>query len=244
MTDPHQDKGVAEAQSFFPKFVRVRAHPNAFKKFQSAYRSLTERIPDLQGVRVLDAGCGVGCLEPALRPKNVYYVGLDACLDSLRAGQKRGVAGISVMADMGWIPFRDSSFHVAVGMASLEFCHDKSGVLREIRRILRENGKCYFEVRNGDFPLWHLPKILIRLLRGLGILAPLPAGELRDLGYDEWRKLLESEKFRILNSYDSVWPSDYGGFLTRVKNKMISGLRAVLPREKHYSVGFLCEVMR
>jgi ubiquinone/menaquinone biosynthesis C-methylase UbiE len=108
--------------------------------------------------RVLEIGVGTG-LSFAHYPPEVELVGVDPSAPMLRrararAGQLgRGVTLIEAPAEE--LPFEESSFDTAVSLAVLCSVRDPAHALRELRRVLRPDGRFIFleHVRSEDAKL-------------------------------------------------------------------------------------------
>ena len=89
--------------------------------------------------RVLDLGCGTGRNLP-LFDAQVRAVGLDPCLETLRAARRRSPATPLVLAVAERLPFRAGSFDTVV--SGLVFCSVAEPVraLGEVRRVLAPGG--------------------------------------------------------------------------------------------------------
>jgi len=89
--------------------------------------------------RVLDLGCGTGRNLP-LYPGGTRPVGLDPCLETLRAAHRR-VPGVPlVLGGAERLPFRAGAFDTVV--SGLVFCSvvEPSRAFAEIRRVLSPGG--------------------------------------------------------------------------------------------------------
>lgn len=101
------------------------------------------------GDRVLDVACGTGivarhALKKALPGGSV--VGSDINAPMLDAA--RSIASDLELTNIEWhlgdateLPFEDASFDVVLCQQGLQFIPDKSGVLREMARVLRPGGR-------------------------------------------------------------------------------------------------------
>lgn len=85
---------------------------------------------------VLDVGCGVRPYR-FLFGANDRYFGIDA-------GAKAGVAEPDVVGDVRHIPFRDSTFDMALGIHVFEHVREVRQLIREIRRVLKPGGVLLF----------------------------------------------------------------------------------------------------
>jgi ubiquinone/menaquinone biosynthesis C-methylase UbiE len=101
-------------------------------------RGILETLGPVDGLRILDLGCGKGRFARALSEKGARVVGMDlssamlaesTCVDRVRATARR-------------LPFRAGSFDAVVAVEVLEHLDPRSRgvVLEEARRVLRPGG--------------------------------------------------------------------------------------------------------
>ena len=89
--------------------------------------------------RILDLGCGSGSLPALLGSLNVF--GTDIDLKNARFP--------CACADSHLLPFAGGSFDLIICHHSLEHFGDLPGTVREIRRILRPEGRLFVSVPDG-----------------------------------------------------------------------------------------------
>lgn len=115
---------------------------------------LTFKSVSLDGSeRVLDAACGTGIVTRVAmeRFSNIRkMVGVDLNPGMLEvAGANTPKTNIPIewqQGDICALPFPDGSFDVVLCQQSLQFIPDKAAALREMRRVLADNGKLVFTV--------------------------------------------------------------------------------------------------
>jgi len=105
---------------------------------------------DVDGHRILDAGCGSGPLSAALIAKGAIMTGFDsspAMLDLAR--QRLGAAADLHVADLSKpLPFADDSFDDVVSSLVLHYLEDWSAPLAELRRVLKPGGRLILSVNH------------------------------------------------------------------------------------------------
>ena len=106
-----------------------------------------------KGVSVLDAGCGCGIFFYELQKMFSKLYGMDLRKDIAavkKCLKKDNIESNIVNGDIYKIPYKDSSFDCVVSMSVLEHIKDLEEPVREIKRVLKENGSfiCGFPVRN------------------------------------------------------------------------------------------------
>jgi SAM-dependent methyltransferase len=95
------------------------------------------------GQRILDLGCGSGSLPTQTAGLKVTGVDVD---DRALA---RNPSLPSACADSHRLPFAGDSFDLVICHHSLEHFHDVAGTVREIRRVLRPEGRLFVSVPDG-----------------------------------------------------------------------------------------------
>ena len=94
--------------------------------------------------RVLDLGCGAGSLQAQLAGLRV--IGVD--VDPKELARNRALA--SVCAESHTLPFAGRSFDLVICHHSLEHFRDAARVVREIRRVLKPQGRLFVSVPDGQ----------------------------------------------------------------------------------------------
>ena len=103
---------------------------------------------DVDGHRVLDAGCGSGPLTAALQAKGAIVTGFDSSREMIElARQRLGADADLHVADLsGPLPFGDDVFDDVVASLVLHYLQDWVAPLRELRRVLRAGGRVILSV--------------------------------------------------------------------------------------------------
>ena len=95
--------------------------------------------------RILDLGACAGWCSDLLGRLNRSAVAVDISLDMLRAARSRPGAPIRAAAgDMEQLPFRAATFHKAVCLSAVHHVPDLGKALREISRVLTDDGVALF----------------------------------------------------------------------------------------------------
>lgn len=109
--------------------------------------------------RLLDVGCGVGCLLNEANKKDLRVFGLDISYEALSKARLRLPTIKGCVADGEKIPFRNSSFDIVVSLGSIEhFLYPERGI-REISRVLKKNEYAILLLPNS-FSLENILKVL------------------------------------------------------------------------------------
>jgi ubiquinone/menaquinone biosynthesis C-methylase UbiE len=95
---------------------------------------------------ILDLGAGGCWCSDLLRRLNRRSVAIDISLDMLRTGRSRpGGADLwAVAGDLEHMPFRSAAFAKAVCLSAIHHVPDIAGALRELARVLRDDGVAVF----------------------------------------------------------------------------------------------------
>lgn len=99
------------------------------------------------GLRVLEVGCGTGRLAAAARAGGAQVIATDAVHQMVV--RAREVAP-GVCAALPELPFRDLSFHAAVGAFVINHVADPPAALGELRRVLRRGGRVALSCWDAD----------------------------------------------------------------------------------------------
>ncbi|HSW11779.1 MAG TPA: methyltransferase domain-containing protein [Solimonas sp.] len=172
-------------------------------------RELARHMRLQPGMRVLDAGCGIGGSSLWL----AQHHGAQVCGITLapnqveraqRASRESGIAATFSLGDFNATRFTDASFDAYWAMESLCHSPDKPQALREAARLLRPGGRIGIaEYLRRERPL---PPRQER-----GLLAWLRDWAIPDLGSeDEWRSWLAEAGFaeiEVVDITDNVRPS-------------------------------------
>ena len=112
-----------------------------------------QRVAGVSSFRtILDAGCGTGALLDDLRSIGRTTVGLDFIRDSLAYCRTRNLRNLT-RGSADTLPFVDGAFEAVFSLDTIEHIRDDKGVLREIHRVLSDNGYCLITVPAFPF-LW------------------------------------------------------------------------------------------
>lgn len=129
--------------------------PEAYAQWRSTWLgATTERLEQvavfelagsLEGLCVLDAGCGDGTYAIGAAARGADVTGVDLSAEVLRAARRRAVnANVQIAlieADVRKLPFADESFDVALAITVLCFVEDVDAALAELARVLRPGGR-------------------------------------------------------------------------------------------------------
>ena len=105
---------------------------------------------DVNGHRVLDAGCGSGPLSAALLAKGAVVTGFDASSAMVElARQRLGESADLHLADLSQpLPFADGAFDDVIVSLVLHYLRDWTAPLAELRRVLKPGGRLILSVNH------------------------------------------------------------------------------------------------
>ena len=113
---------------------------------------------ELGAERVLDIGCGTGCLAVLLAESGCTVMGADPAGASLAVARAKDVrARITwVHGDAATLPSFDADLAVMTGNVAQVFLSDEdwAGALQGIHAALRSHGHLVFETRRPDWRAW------------------------------------------------------------------------------------------
>ncbi|GAA4090582.1 class I SAM-dependent methyltransferase [Nonomuraea soli] len=110
---------------------------------------------DVNGHRILDAGCGSGALAAELRERGATVTGIDASAGMLAVARRRLGDDVELkVADLrDPLPFPDGAFDDVMASLVLHYLEDWGPTLAELRRILKPGGRLIASV-NHPFVEW------------------------------------------------------------------------------------------
>lgn len=121
------------------------------RKAETMRLVLGEALGDrLARADVLNLGCSTGLIDAHLAPWVATVAGVDIDEPGLKAAAALGL-GPRVgfyLADAMALPFADGSFDVVICSQVYEHVPDAHRMMREIERVLRPGGVCYFAATN------------------------------------------------------------------------------------------------
>ncbi len=122
-------------------------YPASLKKIERVFDFNRSKL------KILDLGCGDGRLSAELIEKGHEVSGVDVSSEGIEAARLKGINAIK--ADMEEkLPFPDSCFDAVLLLDTLEHLYDQEGIIREVHRVLKDDGKLiisypnHFDLRN------------------------------------------------------------------------------------------------
>jgi malonyl-CoA O-methyltransferase len=146
---------VSDKQAIEVAFDRAAKTYDAHAQFQRDVADwlMSEIESDLTGKHFLDVGCGTGYVAKQLIARGAAVTCIDlsqAMLDQANQRLSSSKARF-IQADAESLPFDNGSFDGVVSSLALQWCHDLSKPLAEIKRVLKRGGHGLFtSLTNGS----------------------------------------------------------------------------------------------
>jgi len=111
---------------------------------------LGSRLSGTEELSCLDIGCSSGVITNLLAGRFGKVVGVDVDEDALAAARKnfRKKNTTFLGMDASDLKFKNGTFDVVIANQVYEFVDDDRKVFKEIRRVLKPGGICFFGARN------------------------------------------------------------------------------------------------
>lgn len=145
--------------------------------------------------RVLDLGCGAGHASFAAATMANEVVAYDLSADMLEvvagAARDRGLANVRTQQGVAeTLPFDDASFCAVISRMSAHHWRDVPAALREIRRVVKPNGKVVLiDIVGAEDPLCDTWLQSVELLRD--------PSHIRDYTPGGWARMFEAAGFTV-----------------------------------------------
>lgn len=150
---------------------------------------LVSMAPEGRELRAVDLGCGTGILLHHLAQRYDWVAGLDLSSEMLSGYEADGrVNGSTVnlmCGDMTTLPIADGSVDIVYCRSALHHMDDEIAVLREMRRILKPEGRLVVGEPANDNPVFRLARWWVRRRPSFGRIHTIDRaytrGQLREL---------------------------------------------------------------
>ena len=169
------------------------------------FNYFSKQIGNLNGLKILDLGCGGGLLSEEFAKKNAKVVGIDISDNSIKIAKahasKNNLTIIYKKGNAENIPIKDNTFDVVVCADCLEHVDNLEKVISEISRVLKNKGLFCYDTINRTF----LSKLTVdwianRILRWQN--KHLNVTE-KNYAVHDWDKFIKpSELFQLMNMYN------------------------------------------
>ncbi|MEM9546918.1 MAG: methyltransferase domain-containing protein [Bacteroidota bacterium] len=145
----------------YEQFARAYAEKVEVNAYNALYErpALISKLPSLEGMRVLDAGCGVGGLSELMISRGAHVVAVDRSPEMLEIAKERlGSKGTLMQMDLSapLTALKTENFNLVVSSLTLHYIEDWSVILQEINRVLLPNGELIFSTHHPFLDHSHL----------------------------------------------------------------------------------------
>jgi SAM-dependent methyltransferase len=124
--------------------------------------AILELLGNVQGLNILDAGCGSGVLTERLKARGATLTGIDASKAMLKRARDRLGPNLDLRVHdlhnaLTWIP--DESLDVVVASLVMHYLKDWAPTLAEFHRVLRPTGRFVFSTHHpfADYTTYNRP---------------------------------------------------------------------------------------
>lgn len=105
------------------------------------HTALIAELEKLKSGKLLDIGCGNGDFFGLLKGKGFELHGTDLAENMVNAAQKKyGDIAKIIQSDAENLPYQDGMFDIIICNASFHHYTNPEAVLKEMRRVLKDNG--------------------------------------------------------------------------------------------------------
>lgn len=142
---------MSEGTKAIQETFQQRGAPSfVWRAGQERRLALVEQWAELQGRRVLDAGCGVGTYMAAFQTRGAMIYGVE--IETDRAAEARQVTERVCVAAVEALPFAPASFDVIFSHEVLEHVSDDRRAVQEMARCVRPGGRVVIFTPNRWYP--------------------------------------------------------------------------------------------
>jgi SAM-dependent methyltransferase len=105
------------------------------------YDHALDTLAPLDGMILVDLGCGAGGFAALAERRGATVTGIDAAAPMLAIAERRVPRASFRVADLEDLPYADASFDIATGFNSFQYAADAVRALAEAGRVVRPDGR-------------------------------------------------------------------------------------------------------
>lgn len=204
----------------------TRYSTNPIKDPGRFYAWIIKLLATKDGKKLLDVACGGGHLLRYAEAKHLLCYGIDLSDVAIQIAKKNVHNSVLIVGDGENMPWPEGFFDYITNLGSLEhFLHPDAGV-REMRRVLANDGIACVMLPNS----YYLFDILHALRTGYGVSHQQELE--RFAAVNDWRDLLENNGLRVKRIIK------YNGFSFSRKRTLA---KPFIPLRLSYSFVFMCQ---
>jgi len=194
-------------------------------------------VPDWEGLRVLDVGCGGGYMCEYLARRRAIVFGTDISAESLDAARNHAAQNsLRIdyrLADPQSLPFESGEMDVVTCLEVLEHIPDIGPTLSEIHRVLKPLGRLFFDTVNRNF--WS---------RAIAIWAGEVVLRLIERGTHHWRLFKRPEEIEEYLRRRGFGEIEFGGLRLKFPPREMDGLPLRVSRGGNRSIVYFGTAVR
>lgn len=185
------------------------------------YAALAKRYAPSTGGKLLELGCGLGHLLGLLQD-DFECVGIDLAAYSIEQTRQNAPKATTMMMSADDLSaFEDSSFSVVIALHLVEHLPDPQATLRDVRRILFDDGVLIFATPN---PIYSLRRFKDAETDAIG----KDPTHINVHPPQQWREWTEAAGFKVLRHFgDGLWDVPYFPLVPKVIQFGVLGLPAL-----------------
>ena len=188
-----------------------------------------------EGAYLLDVGCGEGLFLEIAQDRGFNCFGIDISLQAIKRSHNKVISNKACVDKAEHLPFFKDSFDYVVCLGSLEHISYIKQGLKEIKRVLKKDGKVLFHVPN----LYFIGHIFMKLFYDA---KPSEAGQGFSeilLSMKEWRNVFYTNGYMIesVKKYNDIWATKKVSKIVLFFWKII---KYFVPANISYCFQFIC----
>ncbi len=190
--------------------------------FIPVYKKIISKSGLTKNDHVLDIGCGSGLFIKMADAKAATITGIDVSEQLLGIARQRNPTATLLNQDMEHLPFDDKCFDLVTGFNSIQYAEDVFIVLKEAKRVLKDEGKLVIGVWGSGTECEAL-----NVLASVASLLPEPVatvpGPLALSAAGKVEELLISAGFKIIESNTIECPWNFSSLDDALKGILAAG---------------------